>query len=147
LHIRGFAPPISSVTVIFVYLPLEARHPCEVHELFLSNNPRQTFIGSPHKSPWSRKDNRYPMEATQEHISVGCNRLTQALAWGADGLAAFGAHHAVALYHPMVMHTVSPSQRPFGIAWNSAITSEPMYNIPYTSLSFHFFISLHIGFF
>ncbi|KAG0056478.1 Elongator subunit elp2 [Gryganskiella cystojenkinii] len=41
------------------------------------------------------------MEATQEHISVGCNRLTQALAWGADGLAAFGAHHSVALYHPM----------------------------------------------
>ncbi|KAF9098159.1 Elongator subunit elp2 [Mortierella sp. GBA35] len=41
------------------------------------------------------------MEATQEHISVGCNRLTQALAWGADGLAAFGAHHSVALYYPM----------------------------------------------
>ncbi|KAF9278599.1 Elongator subunit elp2 [Mortierella alpina] len=41
------------------------------------------------------------MEATQEHISVGCNRLTQALAWGADGLAAFGAHHSVAFYYPM----------------------------------------------
>ncbi|KAG0270718.1 Elongator subunit elp2, partial [Linnemannia exigua] len=41
------------------------------------------------------------MEATQEHISVGCNRLTQALAWGADGLVAFGAHHSVALYYPM----------------------------------------------
>ncbi|KAF9274929.1 Elongator subunit elp2 [Linnemannia elongata] len=41
------------------------------------------------------------MEATQEYISVGCNRLTQALAWGADGLAAFGAHHSVALYYPM----------------------------------------------
>ncbi|KAG0206406.1 Elongator subunit elp2 [Mortierella sp. GBA30] len=41
------------------------------------------------------------MEATQEHISVGCNRLTQALAWGADGLAAFGAHYSVALYYPM----------------------------------------------
>ncbi|KAF9303405.1 Elongator subunit elp2 [Mortierella antarctica] len=41
------------------------------------------------------------MEVTQEYISVGCNRLTQALAWGADGLAAFGAHHSVALYYPM----------------------------------------------
>ncbi|KAF9904866.1 Elongator subunit elp2 [Lobosporangium transversale] len=41
------------------------------------------------------------MEVTQEFISIGCNRLTQALAWGADGLAAFGAHHAVALYYPM----------------------------------------------
>ncbi|KAG0000833.1 Elongator subunit elp2 [Entomortierella chlamydospora] len=41
------------------------------------------------------------MEVTQEYISVGCNRLTQAFAWGADGLAAFGAHHAVALYFPM----------------------------------------------
>ncbi|KAI1308453.1 Elongator subunit elp2 [Mortierella claussenii] len=41
------------------------------------------------------------MEVTQEHISVGCNRLTQALAWGRDGLAAFGAYHAVALYYPM----------------------------------------------
>ncbi|KAG0367962.1 Elongator subunit elp2 [Gamsiella multidivaricata] len=41
------------------------------------------------------------MEATLEYISVGCNRLTQALAWGVDGLAAFGAHHAVALYNPM----------------------------------------------
>ncbi|KAG0007077.1 Elongator subunit elp2 [Modicella reniformis] len=40
------------------------------------------------------------MEVTQEYISVGCNRLTQALAWGLDGLAAFGAHHAVALYYP-----------------------------------------------
>ncbi|KAF8934778.1 Elongator subunit elp2 [Dissophora ornata] len=41
------------------------------------------------------------MEVTQEYISVGCNRLTQALAWGIDGLAAFGAHYAVALYYPM----------------------------------------------
>ncbi|KAF9925620.1 Elongator subunit elp2 [Linnemannia zychae] len=41
------------------------------------------------------------MEATQEYISVGCNRLTQAFAWGSDGLAAFGAHHSVALYYPM----------------------------------------------
>ncbi|KAF9199367.1 Elongator subunit elp2 [Haplosporangium sp. Z 27] len=41
------------------------------------------------------------MEATQEYISVGCNRLTQAFAWGTDGLAAFGAYHAVALYYPM----------------------------------------------
>ncbi|KAF9582895.1 Elongator subunit elp2 [Lunasporangiospora selenospora] len=44
---------------------------------------------------------RVQMQATQEFISVGCNRLTQALAWGADGLAAFGAYHAVALYYPM----------------------------------------------
>ncbi|KAF9192097.1 Elongator subunit elp2 [Haplosporangium sp. Z 11] len=41
------------------------------------------------------------MEVSQEYISVGCNRLTQALAWGADGLAAFGAYHSVALYYPM----------------------------------------------
>ncbi|KAG0347830.1 Elongator subunit elp2 [Podila humilis] len=41
------------------------------------------------------------MDVTQEYISVGCNRLTQALAWGADGLAAFGAHYNVALYYPM----------------------------------------------
>ncbi|KAF9107093.1 Elongator subunit elp2 [Mortierella sp. AM989] len=41
------------------------------------------------------------MEVAQEYISVGCNRLTQAFAWGTDGLAAFGAHHAVALYYPM----------------------------------------------
>ncbi|KAG0242181.1 WD40-repeat-containing domain protein [Mortierella sp. GBAus27b] len=41
------------------------------------------------------------MEVQQEFISVGCNKLTQALAWGADGLVAFGAHHAVALYFPM----------------------------------------------
>ncbi|KAG0231955.1 Elongator subunit elp2 [Actinomortierella wolfii] len=41
------------------------------------------------------------MHIRLEHISVGCNRLTQAAAWGADGLVAFGAHHAVALYYPM----------------------------------------------
>lgn len=49
------------------------------------------------------------MEVTQEYISVGCNRLTQALAWGADGLAAFGAHHSVALYYPMVCHSIASS--------------------------------------
>ncbi|KAF9432182.1 Elongator subunit elp2 [Entomortierella beljakovae] len=41
------------------------------------------------------------MQVTQEYISVGCNRLTQAFTWGIDGLAAFGAYHAVALYYPM----------------------------------------------
>ncbi|RUS29085.1 WD40-repeat-containing domain protein [Jimgerdemannia flammicorona] len=39
-------------------------------------------------------------KATAEFISVGCNRITQAAAWGIDGLVAFGTHHAVALYYP-----------------------------------------------
>ncbi|ORZ27542.1 WD40-repeat-containing domain protein [Lobosporangium transversale] len=58
------------------------------------------------------------MEVTQEFISIGCNRLTQALAWGADGLAAFGAHHAVALYYPMVFFMLN--QRNVAIVSGSA---------------------------
>ena len=59
--------------------------------------------------------NRTNMEATQEHVSVGCNRLTQALAWGADGLAAFGAHHSVAFYYPMVTLPAMQTHLSFGL--------------------------------
>lgn len=46
------------------------------------------------------------VEVQQDFVSVGVNRVTNALAWGASGsgrdLVAYGAHHMVALYDPEV---------------------------------------------
>lgn len=36
-------------------------------------------------------------------IGVGCNRVVGAAAWGPYGLAAFGAHHSVAIFDPQVL--------------------------------------------
>ncbi|ORX89886.1 WD40 repeat-like protein [Basidiobolus meristosporus CBS 931.73] len=38
--------------------------------------------------------------ACPEFISVGCNKTTQASAWGKDGLVAFAAQNNIALYRP-----------------------------------------------
>lgn len=35
-------------------------------------------------------------------ISVGCNRLVNAAAWGRNNLLAYGAHNVIALYAPEV---------------------------------------------
>lgn len=43
------------------------------------------------------------VDVWQEHISAGCNRVTNALDWGPDGLLAYGAHNSVLLYDPEVM--------------------------------------------
>eukprot|EP00850_Spirogloea_muscicola_P019700 SM000197S05443 [mRNA] locus=s197:4811:9880:+ [translate_table: standard] len=40
------------------------------------------------------------MDVALAFLGVGCNRTARALAWGPHGLAAFAAHHAVAIYLP-----------------------------------------------
>jgi elongator complex protein 2 len=42
------------------------------------------------------------IDATQEFVSVGVNRVAHALDWGGDGVVAYGGHHAVVLYDPKV---------------------------------------------
>lgn len=42
------------------------------------------------------------MRASVVHVAVGCNRVAGVLDWGRCGLAAFGAHHFVAIYDPKV---------------------------------------------
>lgn len=37
-----------------------------------------------------------------EYISIGCNKITQAAAWGLDGTVAYAADSLVAIYHPLV---------------------------------------------
>lgn len=37
------------------------------------------------------------------HAYVGCERVAGALAWGEEGLVAFGAHHSVAIYNVEVI--------------------------------------------
>jgi hypothetical protein len=37
-----------------------------------------------------------------EHVGAGCNRVVNALHWGACGLLAYAAHNAVVVYHPEV---------------------------------------------
>jgi hypothetical protein len=39
---------------------------------------------------------------TAEYISIGCNKITQAAAWGLDGTVAYAADSLVAIYHPLV---------------------------------------------
>ncbi|CAO3688448.1 unnamed protein product [Umbelopsis ramanniana] len=36
-----------------------------------------------------------------EYISIGCNKITQAAAWGLDGTVAYAADSLVAIYHPL----------------------------------------------
>ena len=38
----------------------------------------------------------------REFVSVGVNRVANALDWGEDGLVAYGGHHIVAIYDPEV---------------------------------------------
>lgn len=40
----------------------------------------------------------------REFVSVGVNRVANALDWGEDGLVAYGGHHMVAIYDPEVRH-------------------------------------------
>eukprot|EP00850_Spirogloea_muscicola_P014434 SM000103S09526 [mRNA] locus=s103:437592:442532:- [translate_table: standard] len=40
------------------------------------------------------------MDVALAFLGAGCNRTPRALAWGPHGLAAFAAHHAVAVYDP-----------------------------------------------
>lgn len=42
------------------------------------------------------------MEVTQSFVSVGVNRVVNALDWGPDGLVAYGAHNMVVVYDPEV---------------------------------------------
>jgi len=41
---------------------------------------------------------------TQEFVAIGCSRLTQALAWGRNGLIAYCAGRFVALYDSKVRY-------------------------------------------
>jgi len=38
----------------------------------------------------------------QEFVSVGVNRVVNALSWSEDGTMAYGAHHMAAIYDPQV---------------------------------------------
>ncbi|GAB5592387.1 Elongator subunit elp2 [Umbelopsis nana] len=38
---------------------------------------------------------------TSEYISIGCNKITQAAAWGLNGTVAYAAHSLVAVYNPV----------------------------------------------
>lgn len=38
------------------------------------------------------------MNVETDFVSVGCNRVVNALDWGEDDLIAYGAHHTVAIY-------------------------------------------------
>jgi hypothetical protein len=40
-------------------------------------------------------------------ISVGCNRLVNAAAWGRNNILAYGAHNMIALYAPHVRFFLS----------------------------------------
>lgn len=44
----------------------------------------------------------YAMDVTQSYVSVGVNRVVNALDWGPDGLVAYGAHNMVVVYDPEV---------------------------------------------
>lgn len=41
-----------------------------------------------------------------EYISIGCNKITQAAAWGMNGTVAYGANALVAIYNPLVCNTI-----------------------------------------
>ncbi len=43
------------------------------------------------------------MEGTLDYVSVGVNRVVNALAWGQHGGVAYAAHHMIALYDIPVM--------------------------------------------
>jgi elongator complex protein 2 len=40
---------------------------------------------------------------TAEYISIGCNKITQAAAWGLDGTVAYAADSLVAVYNSLVI--------------------------------------------
>ncbi|CAD7699916.1 unnamed protein product [Ostreobium quekettii] len=46
------------------------------------------------------------MLASVVHVAVGCNRVAGVLDWGRCGVAAFGAHHFVAIYDPKVARII-----------------------------------------
>lgn len=46
-----------------------------------------------------------------EYISIGCNKITQAAAWGLDGTVAYAADSLVAIYHPLVSEPYHTMQR------------------------------------
>ncbi|KDD74712.1 hypothetical protein H632_c1119p0, partial [Helicosporidium sp. ATCC 50920] len=45
------------------------------------------------------------MKVTLEHVAAGCNRHSQCLAWGPDGLVAYASHQAVLLWDSRVGQT------------------------------------------
>lgn len=42
------------------------------------------------------------LQAEVEHISIGCNRTTQALSWSRNNLIAYGGCNSVVIYQPEV---------------------------------------------
>ena len=42
------------------------------------------------------------VQAEVEHISIGCNKTTQALSWSRNNLIAYGGRNSVIIYQPEV---------------------------------------------
>ena len=42
------------------------------------------------------------VQAEIEHISIGCNKTTQALSWSRNNLIAYGGRNSVIIYQPEV---------------------------------------------
>lgn len=53
---------------------------------------------------------------TAEYISIGCNKITQAAAWGLNGTVAYAANSLVAIYYPLVSKSSArPSEIPLAM--------------------------------
>lgn len=52
------------------------------------------------------------MEVKQSYVSVGVNRVVNALDWGPDGLVAYGAHNMVVVYDPEVRDILEKDVQP-----------------------------------
>ncbi len=57
----------------------------------------------------------------REFVSVGVNRVANALDWGEDGQVAYGGHHMVAIYEPEVCH---------GWQWLGVLNGGPARRLP-----------------